>query len=124
MTKKLDIYKCELCGNVIEVEFSGGGELVCCGQPMDLQAPNTVDAAKEKHVPVILSEKEGCAEVQIGEVAHPMTADHYIMWIGSACDKCACRTYLKPGDEPKAEVCKCEDGKIKAYCNLHGLWEI
>ncbi len=123
MVKLLEIYKCELCGNIVEVTTVGGGQLVCCGKPMTLQAENTTDAAQEKHVPVI--EKCDCGyKVKVGSVAHPMTAEHQIEWIELIADGKAYRQFLKPGDAPEATFCvKAENVSAREYCNLHGLWK-
>lgn len=122
MTKLNEVYKCNVCGNIAEVVHAGAGELVCCGQPMQLKTENTEEAATEKHIPVI--EKTDCGvKVTVGEVVHPMTGDHYIEWIEVVADGLVFRKDLKPGDEPIAEFCVDTD-KItaRAYCNLHGLW--
>lgn len=123
MTKKLEIYKCLECGNMVEVIHEGKGELVCCGQPMKLMIENTVDAAKEKHVPVIEKKADGIL-VKVGAVAHPMEEKHYIEWIEVTVDGKAYRQFLKPGDAPEAFF-KVEGSQITAreYCNLHGLWK-
>jgi len=123
MAEKLQIYKCEVCGNIVEVTHGGDGELVCCGKPMKLMTENTVDAAKEKHVPVMEKTANGFL-VKIGSVAHPMEDKHYIEWIEILTeDGKAYRKFLKPGDKPEAEFCITE-GFVTAreYCNLHGLW--
>lgn len=118
MTKKLQIYKCEICGNIVEVVHEAGGELVCCGKPMKLLEENTVDAATEKHVPVIEGKK-----VKIGEVEHPMTEEHYIEWIEAVSDKGErCRKFLQPGDKPEAEFCF-NVVSARELCNLHELWK-
>lgn len=125
MTKLLQIYKCAICGNIVEVVHPGGGQLVCCGQPMDLQKENTTDGALEKHVPVIVKVKGG-VEVKVGSVAHPMTSEHYIEWIEIVCADgcCSSRVFLKPGDEPKAVLkTDCQEISAREYCNLHGLWK-
>jgi superoxide reductase len=123
MAEKLQIYKCELCGNIVEVLHGGAGELVCCGKPMKLLAENTTDAATEKHVPVI-EKVSGGVNVKVGEVAHPMLDKHYIEWIEIIADGKACRQFLNPGDAPEATF-KVEATRIIAreYCNLHGLWK-
>jgi superoxide reductase len=123
MAEKLQVYKCELCGNIVEVLHGGEGELVCCGQPMILLTENTVDAAKEKHVPVI-EKIAGGIKVKIGEVAHPMEDKHYIQWIEIIADGKAYRQFLNPGDTPEATF-NIEADKVTAreYCNLHGLWK-
>ncbi len=123
MTKLNEVYKCEVCGNIVEVLHTGVGELVCCGQPMNLQKENTVDAAVEKHVPVV-EEKDGKLLVKIGEVDHPMTEEHYIEWVEEIFEGKVIRKYLKPGDRPEVMLCKISDkAVIRAYCNLHGLWK-
>ncbi|MFH1781310.1 MAG: desulfoferrodoxin [Patescibacteria group bacterium] len=123
MTKKNQVYKCEVCGNIVEMLHEGVGELVCCGQPMNLQKENTVDAAKEKHVPVIEKTDKG-VKVKIGEVPHPMEEEHCIEWIQIIADGKTFRKYLKPGDAPEAEFCiDAQEITAREYCNLHGLWK-
>jgi superoxide reductase len=124
MTEKLQIYKCEICGNIVEMLHAGEGELVCCGAPMKLFQENTVDAAKEKHIPVI-EKIEGGFRVKVGSVAHPMEDKHYIEWIEVITeDGKVYRQFLHPGEKPEA-VFKIDASKITAreYCNLHGLWK-
>lgn len=123
MTKKMQIYKCEVCGNIVEVLHEGKGELVCCEEPMKLFKENTVDAAKEKHVPVI--ERNGdMVKVKVGSVAHPMEEKHYIEWIELMDGDKTYRKFLKPGDTPEAEFCvNSKDLYAREYCNLHGLWK-
>ena len=122
-TQRLQVYKCEKCGNIVEVIHSGAGELVCCGEPMKLYEANTVDAATEKHVPVVEA-IEGGYKVTVGAVAHPMTDEHSIEWIELVVGDNACRQFLKPGDAPEA-IFKIDatDVTARAYCNLHGLWK-
>jgi superoxide reductase len=123
MAKRLEIYKCELCGNIVEVLHEGKGELVCCHQPMKLVAENTVDASKEKHVPVIEVLDHGI-KVKVGSVAHPMEEKHYIEWIELVADGKAYRQFLKPGDAPEAVFCiDAKEITAREYCNLHGLWK-
>ena len=124
MAEKLQVYKCEVCGNIVEVLHGGKGELVCCGQPMKLIVENTVDAAKEKHVPVVEKTADGF-KVKVGSVAHPMEEKHYIEWIEIIADGKAYRQFLKPGGTPEA-IFKIDAGKITAreYCNIHGLWKV
>jgi len=121
MTRKLQIYKCQVCGNMVEVLHEGEGQLVCCGQPMTLLEENTVDAAQEKHIPVVQA-GEG-VNVAVGSVAHPMEPGHYIEWIEILTDGGAYRQFLQPGLAPQAtfEV-KGTPSAARAYCNLHGLW--
>ena len=123
MAERLEVYKCDVCGNIVEVLDGGAGELVCCGQPMKLLVENTVDAAKEKHVPVIERTDDGI-KVTVGSVSHPMEEKHYIEWIELLADGKAYRQFLKPGDPPEAVFCV-QAGQVSAreYCNLHGLWK-
>ncbi len=122
MTRKLEIYKCEICGNIVEMVHEGQGQLVCCGKPMVLMEENTVDAAKEKHVPVI-EKIDGGYKVKVGSVAHPMEEKHYIEWIELIAGDVAQRVFLKPGQEPEASFCTdASNVTARAYCNLHGLW--
>jgi superoxide reductase len=123
MAKKLEIYKCEVCGNIVEVVHGGDGELVCCGKPMVLMTENTMDAAKEKHVPVI-EKIDGGYKVKVGSVAHPMEEKHYIEWIELIADGKAYRQFLAPGQAPEA-VFKIAAASVTAreYCNIHGLWK-
>ncbi|MFA4857782.1 MAG: desulfoferrodoxin [Candidatus Margulisiibacteriota bacterium] len=119
---RLAVYKCSVCGNVVEVMHVGGGELVCCGKPMLLQVPNTVDASKEKHVPVIEKTATGFL-AKIGAVPHPMEEKHYIEWIEVIVNGKLCHRFLKPGDQPLAEFALPQgEIEVRAYCNLHGLW--
>jgi superoxide reductase len=123
MAERLQVYKCEVCGNIVEIIHGGGGELVCCGAPMKLLVENTVDAAKEKHIPVI-EKVAGGVKVKVGSVPHPMEAKHYIEWIEVITDGKAARQFLNPGEAPEA-VFKTEAAKVttREYCNLHGLWK-
>ena len=125
MTKLNQIYKCSVCGNIVEVVHTGVGTLVCCGKDMILQEENTVDASKEKHVPVI-EETENGIKVKIGSVPHPMETEHYIEWIEIINGDKAARHFLKPGDAPEAEfkIKKSEGLIVREYCNLHGLWKV
>lgn len=123
MAERTEVYKCEACGNIVEVLHGGDGELVCCGEPMKLMVENKVDAAKEKHVPVI-EKISGGVKVKVGSVAHPMEDKHYIEWIEIIADGKAYRQFLKSGEKPEASFQVTAD-KIQAreYCNLHGLWK-
>jgi len=123
MAEKLEIYKCEVCGNIVEVLHGGMGELVCCGQPMKLYKENTVDAAREKHVPVV-EKIAGGFKVKVGDVAHPMEEKHYIEWVEIIADGKAYRQFLNPGQAPEA-VFNIEVDQVTAreYCSLHGLWK-
>lgn len=126
MTEVLQVYKCELCGNIVEVLHKAGGVLVCCGQPMDLKVENTTDGAQEKHVPVVEKTADGYL-VKVGSVPHPMEDKHYIEWIELIADGRAYRKFLQPGDAPEATFCidVKDNGTliVKEYCNLHGLWK-
>ncbi|MEM7816897.1 MAG: desulfoferrodoxin [Candidatus Aenigmatarchaeota archaeon] len=123
MTKKLEIYKCNICGNIVEVLHEGSGTLVCCGVPMEKLNEKTVDVGKEKHVPVIEILKDSI-KVKVGSVPHPMEEKHYIEWIELIVDDASYKKFLKPGEKPEAEFCV-KGNKIEAreYCNLHGLWK-
>ena len=123
MAERLEVYKCEVCGNIVEVLHGGDGELVCCGQPMVQFVENTVDAAKEKHVPVI-EKIAGGVKVKVGDVAHPMEEKHWIEWVEIIADGKAYRQFLNPGEAPEA-IFNVEADQITAreYCNLHGLWK-
>jgi superoxide reductase len=124
MAKKLEVYKCDLCGNIVEVLHGGVGELVCCGQPMTLLRENTVDAAKEKHVPVI-EKVQGGYRVKVGAVPHPMEEKHYIEWIELIAGEKAYRQFLKPGQAPEAFFAvEADQVSAREYCNLHGLWKV
>jgi len=123
MAEKMEVYKCSICGNIVEVLAGGAGSLVCCGQPMARMTENTTDAAVEKHVPV-LEKKDGCWQVNVGSVDHPMTAEHYIEWIELVDGDTVYRQSLKPGDKPSAcFACSADKVTARAYCNLHGLWK-
>ena len=123
MAEKLQIYKCALCGNVVEVLHGGQGTLVCCGEDMQYLAENGQDAAREKHVPVIESMEKGL-KVKVGSNPHPMEEKHYIEWIELFADGRYYRKYLKPGDAPEADFCmRAEKFGARAYCNLHGVWK-
>ncbi|MDO8622937.1 MAG: desulfoferrodoxin [archaeon] len=116
------VYKCEICGNIVEVLNVGGGELVCCGQPMKLVSEKEEDSGKEKHVPIIEKTKTGI-KVKVGSIEHPMEEKHYIQWIELITENGSFKEFLKPGMKPEAEFCV-KTNKITAriYCNLHGLW--
>jgi len=117
------IFKCNQCGNIIEVVRDGGGQLVCCGQSMEKVGENTTEAATEKHIPEITA-IDGGYKVVVGSVAHPMEEKHYIEWIELIVDETTVlRKHLSPGAPPEA-VFNVSGGKVKAraYCNLHGLW--
>lgn len=123
MAKKLEIYKCSICGNIVEVMHGGEGEMSCCGSPMEQQKENTVDAAQEKHVPVV-EKVDGGFKVSVGSVAHPMTDDHFIEWIELIAGEKCYTHFLNPGDTPEATFSVSADSATaRAYCNLHGAWK-
>jgi superoxide reductase len=125
MAEKMGIYKCEKCGNIVQVLHGETPPVMCCGQAMDRLVENTVDAAKEKHVPVV-EKVDGGYRVKVGSVNHPMTADHWIEWIELiSCDgNYVQRQMLTPTSAPEATF-KNDSDKVTAlaYCNLHGLWK-
>ena len=123
MTELRQIYKCNVCGNIVEVLHTGVGKLVCCGQPMELQKEKTEDDGREKHVPVIEKTESG-VKVKVGSVPHPMEEKHYIEWIEVIVNGKSCRKFLKPGDKPEAEfMIKADSIEAREYCNVHGLWK-
>jgi superoxide reductase len=123
MAQRHEVYKCQLCGNIVEVLVGSDGTLVCCGQNMTLLVENTVDAAKEKHVPVI-EKIPGGVKVKVGAVAHPMEEKHYIQWIEIIADGKSYIQFLKPGDAPEATFnITANQITAREYCNLHGLWK-
>ncbi|MGA8571436.1 MAG: desulfoferrodoxin [Desulfobaccales bacterium] len=123
MTEKLQVYKCRICGNIVSMLHSGDGALVCCGEPMKLMLENTVDAAKEKHVPVVEKTAAGF-KIKVGSVAHPMEQSHYIEWIEVIADGKSYRQFLNPGEAPEATFAiEAKNVVAREYCNLHGLWK-
>ncbi|MFN2257683.1 MAG: desulfoferrodoxin [Desulfuromonadaceae bacterium] len=123
MTEQQGVYKCDVCGNIVEVLHTGAGALVCCGANMRKFDANTTDAAQEKHVPVIEQNGDQIT-VTVGSVEHPMTEEHYIEWIEIIADEKSYRTFLNPGDKPQATFClKADKFTAREYCNLHGLWK-
>jgi len=122
MSKQLEVYKCPICGNIVEVKHAGPGALVCCGKNMDLLSENTVDAATEKHVPVI-EVGDGTITVKVGSVSHPMEDAHYIEWIELVADDEVYCKYLQPGEAPEATFnVSAKAVTAREYCNLHGHW--
>ncbi|EOR19882.1 MULTISPECIES: desulfoferrodoxin [Clostridium] len=123
MVKKLQVYKCGVCGSMVEVLNEAGGTLVCCGKPMTLLNENTVDAAVEKHIPVAV-EENGELLVKVGEVAHPMLDEHFIQWVEVITTEGeVIRKELKPGEKPEAKFNVSGNvDRVREYCNLHGLW--
>lgn len=123
MAKRLEVYKCEVCGHIIEILHGGIGELVCCDKTMKLMVENIVDASKEKHVPVI-EKTSGEIKVKVGSVAHPMEEKHFIEWIEIIADGKICRQYLNPGQVPEALFSiDAKEITAREYCNIHGLWK-
>jgi superoxide reductase len=123
MAERMEVYKCDVCGNIVEILHGGKGQLVCCNQPMKQMKENTVDAAKEKHVPVIEKVANGI-KVKVGSVAHPMEEKHYIEFVELIVDGKIYRQFLAPGQAPEAFF-EISGDKVTAreYCNLHGLWK-
>lgn len=123
MTQLKQIYRCSVCGNIVEVIHASGGELVCCGKPMELLVEKTQDLGFEKHVPVIERTEQGIL-VKVGSVPHPMEEAHYIEWIEIITDGKSFRKFLKPGDKSESlfEV-SAQEVVAREYCNIHGLWK-
>ena len=125
MTAINEIYKCSICGNIVEVFHAGAGQLVCCGKPMELLKEKTSDVGLEKHVPVVEKTAIG-VKVKVGSIPHPMEDKHCIEWIEIISEGRACRKSLKPGDKPEAEF-EISSGpetiQVREYCNVHGLWK-
>ena len=122
MAKKLEVFKCGICGNIVEVLHGGVGGLICCMEAMQLMVENTVDASREKHVPVI-EKGNGFITVKVGSIPHPMEESHFIEWIEMLADGKAYRQFLKPGDPPEATFSiSAEKITVREYCNLHGQW--
>ena len=123
MAEKLEIYKCNACGNIVEVLHAGAGSLICCGQSMQKLEAKTAEATTEKHVPVI-EKTDGGIKVKVGSIPHPMEGKHYIEWIEVLADGKICRKFLKPGDAPEAVFCVIGDSvTAQEFCNVHGLWK-
>lgn len=122
MKENIKFFRCSICGNIVGQIKNGGGQLVCCGKPMEELEANTNDAAVEKHVP-IAEHKDGKLYVKVGSVEHPMTEAHYIEWIVVTDGTSTQRISLSPSDKPEAIFCDKEHADIYAYCNLHGLWK-
>ncbi len=123
MTERLQIYECKSCGNILEVVHASGGDLSCCNESMVLLKENTVDAAQEKHVPVVEKVDDGY-KVKVGSVEHPMEEKHYIEWIELIADGKAYRQFLEPNQSPEATFkISAENATAREFCNLHGLWK-
>ncbi|MEN6443339.1 MAG: desulfoferrodoxin [Methanoregula sp.] len=122
MTKMFEVYKCDVCGNVVKVVHASGGNLVCCGQPMVLMQEKTADQGKEKHVPVVEKTAKGII-VKIGSIPHPMEEKHYIEWVEVRSGENVYIKGFRPGEKPEAEFCISDAGvKARIFCNVHGLW--
>jgi superoxide reductase len=123
MTELKQVYRCNICGNIVEVLHTGVGQLVCCGQPMELLTEKTTDVGLEKHVPV-MEKLNGKIKVKVGSVPHPMEEKHYIEWVEIIADGSVYRKFLKPGDKPEAEFeITAKKLEVREYCNIHGLWK-
>ncbi len=123
MTERKQVYKCDICGNIVEILHEGKGQLVCCNQPMTLLKENTVDASREKHVPVV-EKSEKSVKVKVGSAPHPMEEKHYIEWVEIVSGEVSCRKWLKPGEMPEVDFAVAGgDVTARGYCNLHGLWK-
>ena len=123
MTGLKQVYRCNVCGNIVEVLHTGKGELICCGQPMELLQEKAADVGQEKHVPVVEATDSGI-KVRVGDVPHPMEERHYIEWVEVITDSGIYRQFLKPGENPEAEF-EIKPRKVTAreYCSIHGLWK-
>ncbi len=123
MTIQRQVYRCNICGNIVEVLHAGKGELVCCGQPMELLQEKTADAGLEKHVPIVETSAKGI-KVKVGDVPHPMEEKHHIQWVEVITDSEDYRQFLKPGSKPEAEFqIRAQNIVAREYCNIHGLWK-
>ena len=123
MAKRLEIYKCELCGNIVSLVIAGEGALICCDKPMKLMVENIENAAQEKHIPVLEKISDGYI-IKIGEVPHPMEEKHWIQWVELITDNGVCRKWLSPGDKPEVFFeTEAQPLYVREFCNLHGLWK-
>ncbi|MEA1965025.1 MAG: desulfoferrodoxin [Candidatus Aerophobetes bacterium] len=123
MTKLKEVYKCNICGNIVEVLHTGKGKLVCCGKPMELMEEKKEEVGREKHLPVIEKAADK-VKVKVGSIPHPMEEKHYIEWIEVIAEGKSCRRFLKPGDTPEATFnVKARKIAAREYCSIHGLWK-
>lgn len=123
MTERLQMFKCDVCGHIVEVLHEGRGDLICCNEPLKLLVEGSVDAAEEKHVPVVEKIADGI-RVTVGSVPHPMEEQHYIEWTEIIANGRTYRQFLKPGQAPQAHFSiDAKDVTAREYCNLHGLWK-
>ena len=123
MNQRENIYRCNVCGNIVEMVHASKGQLVCCGQPMELLTEKTEDAGFEKHVPVV-TEENSKANIKVGSIPHPMEPEHYIEWIELDVGDKIHRAFLKPGQAPETKFCmpKSPGARVREYCTVHGLW--
>ena len=123
MTQIRELYRCEICGNVVEVAHEGAPALVCCGQPMSKLDAKSADEGKEKHVPVI-EEAESGVSVKVGSIDHPMEDNHYIKFIEVLTKDKVLRAELNPDDTPQADFCvsRSDVSEVREFCTVHGLW--
>lgn len=121
---EIRFFKCNHCGNIIGVIHNAGVPMMCCGEKMQELIPGTVDAAVEKHVPVVKADGN-IVTVKVGEVEHPMAEEHFIQWVYLQTDRGGQRKCLKPGDKPEVRFALCDEVPVAVfeYCNLHGLWK-
>ncbi len=125
MAEKMEVYKCEICGNIVEVLHGGKGELTCCGEAMKKMEEQTADSAVEKHVPVIEKGKDGIVTVKVGSIPHPMEEKHHIEWVQLIMGEKAYRIFLDPGDAAEADfTLEGDNVHAREYCNIHGLWKV
>ena len=122
MTELNQVYKCKVCGNIVNVLHRGMGELVCCGVPMELQVEKTGEEGNEKHKPIIEKTDSGTV-IKVGSVDHPMEGAHHIEWIEAVVGDKVLRKNLKGGEKPEMKLCDVEITSARAYCNMHGLWK-
>ncbi len=123
VAKLFEVYKCEVCGNIVEVVHGGAGELICCGQPMKLLEEKASEQGNEKHLPVV-EVASGEVKVKVGEVSHPMEEKHYIEWVEVLTPNGAVKRFLKPGENPEVTFKIDEKATaVRSYCNIHGLWK-
>jgi superoxide reductase len=121
MTERKQVYRCNVCGNIVMVLHAGVGQLVCCGQPMELLQERTEEVGREKHVPVLERTERG-VKVKVGSVPHPMEEKHYIEWVEVEGEGLLCLKFLRPGEAPEAEF-GVRGEKAREYCNVHGFWK-